>query len=327
MIKAECDRCGKQKETEGAERVRIVLPQPFGAYMPRLPEGWRRVALPAEDEAVQGERKELCAECVNALRKFFEGDGAVPGLLEPETLDDVDADLCTCPQPQVPRPPCPLHESVEIKQNTIMRPECLAGQHETDPAGDPEDPACRYCGTLPDRPQGCIAHGGPDCICGPEEMRQLYHPERPHDFVGDEDTCTISRDCPVTWGEFTAWRKQNEPERVKRDDRTRHCTCAGVGFGTEDCAVHHPDGLEKGTHLKCFRNDSGDTAGECPGIYRRGMFAEHMERWHGLKVAPETKPCPYCTHTERYITELGPHIAKEHPGDWQAWIDGGQTAG
>ncbi|WIC89213.1 hypothetical protein SEA_BOGOTA_63 [Streptomyces phage Bogota] len=245
MIKAECDRCGTQKETDG-----LTLAIPMLAR-PGLPEGWRRVVIPAADEAVQGERKELCERCVNALRQFFEGDGAVPGLLEPESLERVTVHLeetgepgaeyrvtaidgCTCPQPEEPRPPCSLHE----------RPNLTARAEK-------------------------IATGG-------------------------------------------------------NGVRSERCTCSGVGFGTEDCVPHHPDGLEKGTHLKCFQ-DAGE--GECPGIYRRGMFAEHMSRWHRVPVAEKSKPCPYCATIASGIMELGPHIAAEHPGDWQAWIDGGQKAG
>lgn len=215
MIKAECDRCGKQQETDG---LAVALPM---IARPRLPEGWKRLVIPAEDEAVQGERKELCPECVNALRAFFTGDGKVPGLLEPESLPDA-------------------------------------------------------------RPTTTITVFGK---LVPEGVEVLG---------------------------------------VDNGVRSERCTCSGVGFGTEDCVPHHPDGLEKGTHLKCFQ-DSGE--GECPGIYRRGMFAEHMSRWHRIPVAEKSKPCPYCATIASGIMELGPHIAKEHPGDWQAWIDGGQKAG
>ncbi|AXH49452.1 hypothetical protein SEA_CROSBY_64 [Streptomyces phage Crosby] len=228
MIKAECDRCGKQAETRGnaSAKISVMLPPPFTAVLPKLPEGWRRVELPADDERVQGERKELCEGCVNALRQFFEGDGAVPGLLEPESL-----------------------------------PELMQTDRE-------------ILATLEDDP-------------------------RPN---------------------LTARAEQIASGGV----RSERCTCAGAGFGTEDCVPHHPDGLAKGTHLKCFQA-AGE--GECPGIYRRGMFAEHMSRWHRIPVAEKSKPCPYCATIASGIMELGPHIAAEHPGDWQAWIDGGQKAG
>lgn len=32
-------------------------------------------------------------------------------------------------------------------------------------------------------------------------------PEHKHDFVGDEDTCVVYKECPVTWGQWRA-RKQ-----------------------------------------------------------------------------------------------------------------------
>ncbi|UTN91893.1 hypothetical protein SEA_STUFF_62 [Streptomyces phage Stuff] len=237
MIKAECDRCGKQKETDGGERVRVMLPQPFGAYLPKLPAGWERVVIPAADEAVQGERKELCPECVNALRQFFEGDGKVPGLLEPESLPDAS------------------------RTTTIT-----------------------VFGKL--TPDGLSVLG-----MDPDPRPNLT---------------------------------ERAVKIATNGVRSERCTCAGVGFGTEDCVPHHPDGLEKGTHLKC-QGDQG--AGECPGIFRRGMFAEHMDRWHGVKVSEKAKPCPYCPEIFDGIMGLGPHIASTHPGDWQAWADGGQVSG
>lgn len=227
MIK--CDRCGAEEETKGTGVVQGgpgILAGVPAFRKTALPDDWRRVPMPQRDGSAWD--KELCPPCVNALYAFMEGDGAVPGLLEPVTLE-------------------------EIQAATTER--------------------------------GCVAHGGPDCTCDDRD-----------DFDGVIET-------------------------------RKRCTCAGVGFGTEDCVLHHPDGLEKGTHLKCYRNETGDTAGECPGIYRRGMFAEHMERWHGLKVAEGSKACPYCATIESGIWELGQHIAAEHPGDWHAWVDGGQHAG
>lgn len=237
MIK--CDRCGTEEETKGTT---VAAPPLMAAVVPAfretaLPDGWRRPTLPQRDGSAW--KKDLCPGCVNALWLFMEGDGAVPGLLEPETLDAKAEEF---------------RDAVRAER------------------------------------RGCIAHGGPDCVCEPEDPRP----------------------------NLTA-----RAERIARGDLGQRCTCAGVGFGTEDCVPHHPDGLEKGTHLKCFQ----DSEGECPGIYRRGLFREHMERWHGIKVAERSKPCPYCAEITSGVMELGPHIAREHPGDWQAWIDGGQKAG
>jgi hypothetical protein len=230
MIK--CDRCGTEEETKGTT---VAAPPLMAAMVPAfretaLPDGWRRPTLPQRDGSAW--KKDLCPGCVNALWLFMEGDGAVPGLLEPETLAEVEA--AADPRPHL------TARAVEIA-------------------------------------------GGEKCTCGPG---------RPHRAT-----------CPV------------------------RCSCAGVGFGTEDCVPHHPDGLERGTHLKCFQAGQPETAGDCPGIYRRGMFAEHMERWHGITLAERSKPCPYCAEISQGIMQLGQHIAKEHPGDWQAWIDGGQKAG
>jgi hypothetical protein len=272
MIKAECDRCGRQAEVNGS-----VIAVPGVAFMrePALPENWRRVTFPAVVEGEKDQRKHLCGRCVNALLLFLVDDGAVPGLLEDEGSGRVTVRLeetgvagaeyrvaaiegCTCPQPVEPTPPCPLH-----------RPVCeVTGNHTAAPG---EGGVCQHCGAVYD--------------------------ERPN----------LTERA----------RKLAAGERAK-------CTCAGVGFGTEDCVAHHPEGLAKGTHLKCYQDPEGK---ECPGIYRRGMFREHMQRWHGVPVAEGSKPCPFCATIEPGIMRLGQHIAKEHPGDWQAWCDGGSVTG
>lgn len=248
MIKAECDRCGRQEEVNAS-----VVAVPGIAFMrePALPEDWRRVAFPVAEPGAKDERKHLCERCVNALALFLVGDGAVPGLLEEAGQERVvvhleetgvagaeyrvaSIDGCTCPKPVEPTPPCPVHEQ-DPRPNLTERAERIAG--------------------------------------------------------------------------------------MKTGQR---CVCAGAGFGTEDCPLHHPDGLEKGTHLKCYQDPEGK---ECPGIYRRGLFREHMSRWHGIPVAEGSKACPYCAEITKGITQLGPHIAKEHPGQWELWRSGGQIAG
>jgi hypothetical protein len=98
MIKTECDRCGKQQETEGAT-VKVAVGLLSRVEIP-LPEDWRRVDFPERG------RKELCPGCVEALYAFLEGDGAVAGLLEPETLEAAEAismgerggQLVVCPE-------------------------------------------------------------------------------------------------------------------------------------------------------------------------------------------------------------------------------------
>lgn len=109
MIKAECDRCGAQVQTERAA-VKVAAGLLTRIEIP-IPEGWQRVAFPLPDAKPEEQRKELCPKCVNALLGFLEGDGKVPGLLEPETLAEVEAG-CTCPQPEEPRPPCTVHASM-----------------------------------------------------------------------------------------------------------------------------------------------------------------------------------------------------------------------
>lgn len=101
MIKAECDRCGKQAETlNGTVKMAVGL---LSRVEVPLPKDWRRVEVPALEPEEVAERKELCPGCVNALRAFFEGDGAVPGLLEPETLKALQ-DMPVHPEAQDPRP-------------------------------------------------------------------------------------------------------------------------------------------------------------------------------------------------------------------------------
>lgn len=262
MIKAECDRCGKQEQTPGSQ-VSIFGPM----SKTKLPDGWRRVGIPEPDPAVQGDVKELCPRCLDALRKFFEGDGAVPGLLESETLNGVE---------------------------DVFRDAVRAGRN------------------------GCIAHGGPDCICPPETCDGCNHARHAAGecavvYAGDRCECDEPLKDP----------RPNLTERARKIAAGELCVCAGVGFGTEDCPAHHPNGVAEGTHLPCQLNENGD----CPGIFRRGMFPEHMERWHKVKVSERSKPCPYCPAFFDGIMLTGQHIAKAHPGDWQAWIDGGQNAG
>lgn len=311
-IKAECDRCGAQEPAP--EQIR-VLP---GWRV--LPKAWERVIIQAETEGVQGERKELCPACVAALRLFFEGDGAVPGLLEPATLD------------------------------AVVRPEDAGRALWPVPDAEPE-------------PQGCIAHGGPDCICltDVEVEQQKWHPDTPHDFVGDEDTCTVVRACPVTWGEFRAWKKsavpvpvplwgtspEPEPEHEmapeEEDEGREHehdfgpgnmarCACGSmysdvlartealngpVSFAGADPAA--PFGQRIPVGSKTAPCPEGGR-GLCAGVYTRGALHQHMQTEHGIKLSSGSDGCPFCPEICT-ISLLGSHIAQQHPGDWQAWVD------
>lgn len=303
MIKAQCDRCGKQAETSGS-----VVGLTIGIMQTRqtkLPQGWHRVPEPVDDERIEWPRRELCPECVEALRDFFRGDGAVAGLLSPETIASVEERAgCTCPKPEEPRPPCPLHEVGMDDVEAVFRDAIRAER------------------------RGCIAHGGPDCICPPEELPHDT-PEcpfcpRPGYQLTNEHIREVHPDRWDEWAELEGVDpRPNLTERARKLASGQLCVCAGVGFGTEDCPAHHPNGVAEGTHLPCTYGREGD---ECPGIFRRGMFAEHMKRWHEIPIAPGSLPCPYCSDIHP-SPNLGGHIAKAHPGDWQAWIDGGQNAG
>src|ERR1044072_8197611 len=151
-IMAKCDRCGFLADTDG--RVR-------GAR-PRLPDLWHRVAEPVDDEAVEWPVRHLCPECVNALRKFFQGDGEVPGLLSVETLEGIGE--CTCPQPQEPRPLCPVHERVELGATAADPRPTL---HAPAPAPSRRSPArCALCTSAsswkrPRRTPGRTSPSGP----------------------------------------------------------------------------------------------------------------------------------------------------------------------
>jgi len=265
MIKAECDRCGQQEQTPDVSGrvtlgMRVETP---------LPGGWREVALrDAMNDEVAPQRWQLCSPCVNAFLSFFENDGAVPGLLEPESLPELNFQEC---------PFCTGEAQYGVLSEHIkaVHPDRWPTWAE-----------------LEDEPKRELT------ILNPAAARLLAADPRPN--------------------------LTERARKLSRGDRTRHCTCAGVGFGTEDCAVHHPDGLKDGTHLKCMVDAE---EGECPGIYRRGMFSEHMERWHGVKIAEGSKPCPYCPDIYSGIMKLGQHIAAAHPGDWQAWCDGGSKTG
>lgn len=336
MILVKCDRCGAEEET-GDVTAGVpggTLPGVFRKVV--LPDAWQRAKVPAEDGSAW--EKHLCPKCVNALRQFFQGDGAVDGLLSPSMLARAEETehthnfdrlhgLCRCGstyQDVLDRHP--LREAglnaIPAQGSGAAAVDRVMNEAVTDPGQlgqalwpDPERFAsCPFCpgvskhtdlnehirlqhedrwpewaelAGVDKRPQGCIAHGGPDCICDDQDG-----------YTGQmEDS------------------RPNLTARAELISSGKRCTCAGVGFGTEDCTMHHPDGVQAGTHLPCTY---GQNAGECPGIFRRGLFHEHMGRWHGIKVHPSSEPCPYCSDIHPG-SRLGEHIAKDHPGEWSAW--------
>lgn len=72
MIKVECDRCRNQEESDGRAVTTVVGPIRKTEYV--LPQGWHRVGVPDDDEAIVPTRWELCPGCVNALREFLGGN-------------------------------------------------------------------------------------------------------------------------------------------------------------------------------------------------------------------------------------------------------------
>ncbi len=86
---ARCDRCGVEQEVNPHGST-LTTGQPVD-YRVTAPEGWtelRQIPLGG------GGRQTfiLCFGCVNALEDFFTGDGKVAGLLEPESLEQAEAE-------------------------------------------------------------------------------------------------------------------------------------------------------------------------------------------------------------------------------------------
>jgi hypothetical protein len=308
MIKAECDRCGTQQDapdTSGRLTLGMRVETP-------LPVDWREVKMRDPfDDAVIGRLWQLCGGCVNAFLSFFENDGAVPGLLEPVTLEALQGAMGR-PEGRIGQ-----LEPVETPPERKAEP-CPDGQHHTaDPA---LTGACVRCGwtwaeTLARAVDPAETDAAPatvdrvvrEAVTDPGQLGAAMWPDpRPE---GGEDAGTAS----AMWdGEDVT---PNLTARARLIASGKRCVCAGAGFGTEDCPMHNPDGVAKGTHLPC-QQDQGK--GECPGIFRRGLFHEHMERWHGVPVHRDSEPCPICPDILPG-GRLGEHIANMHPGDWQAW--------
>lgn len=267
MIKAECDRCGKQEETSG-RAVEMVINPLLRRTEVRLPQLWHYVAEPVDDEAVEWPRRALCPECVNALRQFFQGDGAVPGLLSMEVLEVVERTGCLCPKPVEPTPPCPVH------------------------TGPPE-----------------LDHDTPECPFCPLPGYQLTNEH-------------VREEHPDRWDEWA--ELEGVDPRPNLTERARKITAGEMRVSEASQMI--PVGQ---TWAVC--PNASDTT--CAGTYRRGEFHDHMKFAHGVPVAVDSEPCPYCPDIHPG-SKLGAHIAKAHPGQWELWRSesvqrnrgGGETA-
>lgn len=78
---------------------------------------------------------------------------------------------------------------------------------------------CEHSSDMHSGAHGCVDQGGAcGCELGPVECLDEGwasdpgpHPGVGHNFAGDEDTCTVSPSCEVTWGQFQALRRGVAP--------------------------------------------------------------------------------------------------------------------
>lgn len=228
-IKAQCDRCGALAEVIARE----------GRGGVQIPEDWREVKMRhPSDTAVVHQVRQLCPRCVTAFAQFFDGDGAVDGLLEKASLTPVDE------------------------------------EHE-----------------------GWAGHLAPP---EPEE-------EHEHDFDRLHGLCR----CGSSYGDVMARTAALNGEVDDRD---------GVDvlrFAGVDPAAPFGGRIPVGQKTATCPAVDAKT---CLGVYTRGELHQHMEREHGVAVAPDSDGCPFCGNIMKK-SAVGAHIAQEHPGDWQAWSD------
>jgi hypothetical protein len=266
MIKSECDRCGATARVKGA-RVTLTQGSETAVYdRVKLPEGWWRMPVPPPVVAFDGCR-ELCPKCVNALALFFTGDGAVAGLLEPESLAHAEAEYrlgtgaaamepegCTCPQPVPETPPCPIHDLPPLGEPDA-EPE-----HEHEHNFDRLHGLCRCGSTYQDVLDRTAALNGP--------------PELEH----DTPECPF---CPLRGFQYTAIHvREVHPERwdefCGRKDPRPNLTARAEVLSSREATEAIRLGEKGGQLVPCPGN-----AGKCSGSYERGKFVEHMRDAHG----------------------------------------------
>lgn len=242
MMKAECDRCGEQREIPKA---------PEGTFGFGLPDGWQHFMVGTGIQQTRPDEHDLCGPCVVALRKFLARLPEVaPKATLPPWLDRyVHLSKPTSPNGTMEKLKCKdCGWSVSLVD--VWSPEALGAweqknilEHELrahTPDGSnllPVSVRLNAAGIIPSAdlarlsrcpitPSGCIAHGGPDCICddpsrGPEpECGGFYvnglYAAHAHEFHPENPACT---EC-------------GEPTRWDSDHRWwEHKNLSGVGFG------------------------------------------------------------------------------------------------
>lgn len=154
-----------------------------------------------------------------------------------------------------------------------------------------------------DEPEGCIAHGGPDCICDDRDdytgqLEPALELEHEHDFETVDGRCI----CGSTYDDVMArtesanlrMRVEGQEERCARGQHlvaseSPQCPACGVtapgptvgGPVTRPGAVASVIPLPFADWQKCPRGAEG----KCMGWYARGALDDHMAGSHGVTGA------------------------------------------
>lgn len=217
---------------------------------------------------------------------------------------------------------------------------------------------CDRCAAL--EPSSGLVMGGFGKFSGPRLPDAWKRVVLPPEVSGvAPETLELCGGCVNALREFLASPGEDAgPESTPGADS---CTCPRPVQPRTPCPDHEltgeenrdPDAMQKRHHPAELHDFSGDqdaclcpgcdlTWGEYTGLQRRecpvasldgcrgwypvGRLDEHMADVHGPRPAG-AKQCPYCPEELDGIVPLGQHIARAHPGDWQAWRDSGQKAG
>jgi len=178
MMKAECDRCGEQREIPKA---------PEGTFGLGMPDGWQHFMVGTGIQRTRPDEYDLCGPCVVALRKFLARlpEAAPKATLPPWLERYVHLSKPTSPNGTMEKLKCKdCGWSVSLVD--VWSPESLGAweqknilEHELrahTPDGSnllPVSVRLNAAGVFPSTsllrcpitPSGCVAHGGPDCLC------------------------------------------------------------------------------------------------------------------------------------------------------------------
>lgn len=177
---------------------------------------------------------------------------------------------------------------------------------------------------------GCIAHGGPDCVCTKTDEAA----RKPVDVTKYEDSrwpWAVVETHPTPDREHVSVRCAEHGWSTARSFRGSEMNPTTVGNWIEEAMSIHMDTTYHATPrdgtanvLACTLYEPG---GECVGHYDRGKFPEHARRYHPAASGPKKTdmanggtPCPFCSGS--YVSaKIGQHVAAKHPGKWQEWAD------